>query len=200
MLFAHFIHQRLEFINVFKAAVDAGKAHVGNLVQFFEFAHHEFADAGALDFAQAQIQEFFFYALDGAIDLLGAYRPFAQGQVHGSKQFGPLEFDAAAVFLDDGRKIDVRPLVGGEAFVASAALAPAADEVPIFRNPRLHHLGFGMTAERALHRELTLLTCKPGSARSEHGLWRERQQYWLRRVGCPAHRQSGWPWRGLLRL
>ena len=39
---ANLIHQRLELINVLKAAIHAGKPHVGYLVEFFELAHHQF--------------------------------------------------------------------------------------------------------------------------------------------------------------
>ena len=81
MLADNFIDKGSKLINVLKAPIHAGKAHVGDLVQFLEFAHDQFADAGGLDFAQAQVEEFFFDALDGAVDLFGADRPFAQGQV-----------------------------------------------------------------------------------------------------------------------
>jgi hypothetical protein len=45
----------------------------------------------------AQVQQLFFDALDGAVDLLGADRALAQRQVHGRQQLGALEFDAPAV-------------------------------------------------------------------------------------------------------
>ena len=151
LLPTHLIYQSLELINVLKIPVNAGKAHVSDFVELFEFAHDEFADAGGLDFAQAQVEEFFFDALDGAVDLLGAHGPLAQGQVHGGEQFGAFKLDAATVFFDDGREVDVRAFISGEALFARSALAAAANEVPVFRNSCLHHLGFRMAAEGAFH-------------------------------------------------
>jgi len=68
----HFIHQRLELINVFKTAVDAGKAHIGHFVELLELAHDEFTDAGGGQFTNPQGQKLFFNTLNSAIYLLGA--------------------------------------------------------------------------------------------------------------------------------
>jgi hypothetical protein len=54
--------------------------------------------------AQAEVQQLFLDALDGAIDLVGADRPLAQGQVERGEQLGALVVDAPAVLLGDGRK------------------------------------------------------------------------------------------------
>jgi len=75
------------------------------------------------------------------VDLLGADRALAQRQVHGGQQLGAFVLDAPAIFFDDGREVDVRALVGGEALVAGAALAAAADEVPVFGHPGFDDLG-----------------------------------------------------------
>ena len=40
---ANFVHQQLEVVNVFKAAVHAGKSNVGHFVELFQFAHDQFA-------------------------------------------------------------------------------------------------------------------------------------------------------------
>src|SRR5574337_308833 len=60
----HFIDQALEFVDVFQAAVYAGEADVGDLVELLEFAHHELADAPRRHFALPQGKELFFDALD----------------------------------------------------------------------------------------------------------------------------------------
>jgi hypothetical protein len=147
----HFIHQRPKLINILKIAVHTGKAHVGYFVEFFQLAHDELAYAGALDFAQAQVEEFFFYALDGAVYLLGADWAFAQGQGEAGLQFAALVFDTAAIFFDDGGVVDLWALVGGEALFARAALAAAADEVGVFRDAGVDDLGVEVVAKRAFH-------------------------------------------------
>ena len=76
-LLANFIHQALEVVDVFKAAVHAGKADVGHFVEFFELAHDELANAGGGHFALSQGHEFFFDALDGVVDLFSADWAFA---------------------------------------------------------------------------------------------------------------------------
>ena len=68
-----------------------------------------------------------------------------------ARSLAALEVGAAAVLLDDDREGDVGPLVGGEALLAGAALAAAADEVAVFRHARLHHLGVDVAAEGAFH-------------------------------------------------
>ena len=84
------------------------------------------------DFAQAEVEQLFLDLLDGGVDLCGADGAFAQRQRHGAQYFAALVVGAAAVFLDDGRKADVGPLVGGEAFFAGATLAAAAYEFGVF--------------------------------------------------------------------
>ena len=49
----HLIHQRPELVNILKAPVNACKADVGHLVEFFQLAHDQLADAVGGDFAQA---------------------------------------------------------------------------------------------------------------------------------------------------
>jgi hypothetical protein len=137
----HFIHQSPKLVNILKIAVHAGKAYVGYFVELFQLAHDELAYAGALDFAQAQVEEFFFYALYGAVYLLGADGAFAQGEVEAGLQFAALVLYAAAIFFDDGGEVDLGALVGGEALFAGAALAAAADKVGVFRDAGVDDLG-----------------------------------------------------------
>ena len=67
-----------------------------------------------MHFAQAQVQEFFFDALYGAVYLLGADGAFAQGQTETGLQLAALVLYAPAVFFDDGGEVDLRAFVGGE--------------------------------------------------------------------------------------
>ena len=50
---AHFVHQGLELVDVLKAAVHAGVAHIGYLVELLQFAHDQLANATGQDFALA---------------------------------------------------------------------------------------------------------------------------------------------------
>ena len=99
-----FVYQALELVDVLETAIHAGVADVGHFVEFFEFAHHQFTDAAGKHFALPQVQQLFLDALDGAVDLRGAHGPLAQGQIERGQQLAALVFDAAAIFLDDGRK------------------------------------------------------------------------------------------------
>ena len=125
-----FFHQRLEFINVFKTAVHAGKTDVRHLVELLELAHDQLTNVAGKHLTLPQVEQLFLDALDGRVNLLGADRAFAQRQHERAAQLGAVVVGAAAVLLDDGGEADVGPLVGGEALAAVRALA-AADEVPV---------------------------------------------------------------------
>ena len=150
-LLAHFIDHGAEVVDVFEASVDARKADVGHLVELLELSHHQLADAAGDHFTLPKVQQFFFDALDGAVDLVGAHGPLAQCQVERAQQLAAVVFNAPAVLLHDGREVHFRPLVGGEALVARAALAAAADEDPILRHPRFNDLRLEVAAEGTLH-------------------------------------------------
>ncbi len=95
----HLNCQRLEFIDLLKTSVHAGKAHLGDLVERY-----------------------------------------------GVPDFAALVLGAPAVFLDDGREVDIRPHIGREALFTRAVLA-AAYEVGILGNPGLDDLGFKVAAK-----------------------------------------------------
>jgi hypothetical protein len=147
----YLIHQSPKLVNILKISVHAGKPYVSHFVELFQLAHDELANAGALDFAQAQVEEFFFYALYGAVYLLGADGAFAQSQVEAGLQFAALILYAAAVFFDDGGEVDLGALVGGKALFASPALAAAAYEVGVFRDAGVYDLGVEVVAKGAFH-------------------------------------------------
>ena len=107
---------------------------------------------GGLHLAQAEVQQLFFDAFNGGIDLLRADRAFAQRQFHGANQLGTFKLYAPSILLDDGREVDVRALVGGKALLARAALAAPAYEVPVLGHPGFNDLGVLVAAKRALHR------------------------------------------------
>jgi hypothetical protein len=75
---SYLIHERPKLVNIPKAAVHAGKADVGDLVELFQLLHHQLAQAAGGDFAQAEVEQIFFDLLDRTVDLLGADRAFAQ--------------------------------------------------------------------------------------------------------------------------
>src|SRR5256885_10524705 len=119
-------------------SVDAGVADVADLVEQLELAHHHLAQAAGEHFALAQVAQPFLDALDGGIDLLCAHGALAQRDLERAQQLGALVLDAPPVLLDDGGKADLGPLVRGEALVAAAALAAAADEAPDRKSTRLN--------------------------------------------------------------
>ena len=141
-LLANFVHETLEVVDVFKAAIDAGKTDVGHFVEVFEFAHDQLTNAGGGDFSLAERHEFFFDALDGVVHLFGADGAFAQCQAHGFKELVAFVFDAATVFFDDVGKADVGAFVGGVALFAGAALATTANKVTVFGHAGFDDLGF----------------------------------------------------------
>ena len=69
MLLSHLIHQRPKFINVLKTAINAGKTDVGDLVEFFQLGHHQFADFTCGNFARPPRQQ----VLADALDRSGGY-------------------------------------------------------------------------------------------------------------------------------
>jgi hypothetical protein len=117
-------------------------------------------------FTLPHVEQLFLDALDGAVDLVGADRALAQRQVERGQQLARSYSMRRPSFLTDGREVDVGPLVGGEALFAGAALAPAADEIPLLRHPGFDDLGLLVAAERALHGALAAinrLSGRPGS-------------------------------------
>ena len=141
-LLANFVHQAFEIVDVLKAAVHAGKADVGNFVEFLEFTHDKLANACGRNLALTEAEEFFFNALDGVVHLFGADGAFAQRKAHRFKNLFAFVFDAATVFFDDVGEADVGAFVGGVALFTGTALATAANGVAVFGHACLDDLGF----------------------------------------------------------
>ena len=128
----YFIHQCPKLVNILKIAIHAGKADVGYLVELFQLAHHQLAQAGGGNFFQAQAQQLFFDPFYCGVDLLGTDGALSERQIHRAVDFVALVFNAPTVFFDDGGERDVRPLVGGEALFTGCALAAPSNEVSFF--------------------------------------------------------------------
>jgi prepilin-type N-terminal cleavage/methylation domain-containing protein len=109
-----------ELVDVLEAAVHAGKAHVGDLVELLEFAHHELADASTRFRAGRWFSSFSSMrstALSICSVLTGRLR---SASIIEARSLARRSRCAAAVLLHDDREVDVGPLVGGEALLAGA--------------------------------------------------------------------------------
>ena len=148
---ANFIHDAFEVVHILKAAIHAGKADITHLVQTFELIHHQLAQTAGIDFALARVEQAVFDAVNGFVDQLRAHGALAQGDLERALQRGALVLDAPAVLLDDGGQADLGTLIGGEALVATATTAAAANEAPILGLAGFDHLRVRVAAKGALH-------------------------------------------------
>ena len=69
-----FVNQVFEIVDILKAAVHTGKAHIRHFVEFFQFAHDQFTNAIAGKLSQAKAHEPILDTQQACIDLFGARR------------------------------------------------------------------------------------------------------------------------------
>ncbi len=113
-------------LQISQLQIDDGIADVGDLVEVFESVDDHVTDHAGGDFFAAQFLQVGFNFADQVIDIRG--RDGALGARHADalKQFVAVEFFAGARALDDQRRGEDRPFVGGEALFAVFAFTPAA--------------------------------------------------------------------------
>lgn len=99
-------------------------------------------------------QQFVLDAVQRGVDLFHADGAFAQGQQHAGAQFGGVEVDAGAVFLDHRWQRDFAAFVGGETLLALHAVPAASDDIAFVRFARLDDLLFVVGAKGAAHAPL----------------------------------------------
>src|SRR5436305_4851591 len=140
-----------ELVDVLEAAIDGREAHVGDLVDALQLAHHQLAQLRRRHFLRAAVEQLVLDALHRGVDLLDAHRPLAQREGHGAADLGQVELGPCAVLLHHRRQRDLGTLVGGEALVAALAAAAPAHYVAFIGLAGLDDLRVFVAAERATH-------------------------------------------------
>ena len=146
--------QVLEILGLAEILVDAGEAHIGDLVEAGQRLHHQFADHRGGDLVLAHAFQAAHDAGDHAVHPLGLDRALAQRMRDRAFQLVALEGLAAVVLLDDDQLAQLHALEGGEAAAAGRAMAAAADGRIVLAGTAVLHLAVVMSAERAAHGRL----------------------------------------------
>src|SRR5690606_36100071 len=139
-----------EFVQIFKAAVHRGKAHVGNFIQLAQFRHHAFAEHTAGYFALTAAAQAMFNTGEGAVNVFDTDRAFFQRPQSAGMEFFFVEGLTRAVLLDDARHHQFGGFEGRETLTTADAFASAADLFAIGDQARVDDFGFRVSAERTM--------------------------------------------------
>src|SRR5579883_837408 len=127
------MEQALQFFehgfHIFKGAVDAGEANIGDFVQVTQALHYALADDAAGQFLLALPVELLFDLRRSVLDLCYRERAFLACLTDAHKQFLSVERLAPLIALDDHELGLLHALVGAEASLALLAFAPAVNSI-----------------------------------------------------------------------
>jgi hypothetical protein len=147
-----FVDDAAQVIDVVKLVVFAGKADEGDLVEIYEVAEDDFADAETGDFFFAGASQVFFDGIEEGLDAGAGDVALADGGEDAVEEFFAAETLAATIALDDGEARGLLDaFVGGEAFGTGQTLAAAADDGPAVGGAAVDDLVMVFFAKGALH-------------------------------------------------
>ena len=138
-------------LDVLKAAVHGGEAHVPDFVQMPQFFHDHIADAARGDLALAQTAQPVTYSGNGGFDRVTTDGALLQRPLHSSEQLVLIERLATAVVLDDGGKQQLRGFESREALRAFETFAAPANLTPFAGEARVDDFSLRVTAKWAMH-------------------------------------------------
>src|SRR5262245_8504941 len=123
-----FVESSAEILRLAKVAIDRGKAHVGDVVEFAQMLHDDLADRFRRNFALALALQLTNGLRDHLLDTLRLNRALAQRDLHRPHQLVAVERHAPAVALDHGQLAQLNPLESCETEIARQTDAAAADD------------------------------------------------------------------------
>src|SRR5579859_118838 len=140
-----------ERLDVLKAAIHRGEAHVGHLVEMAQFLHDELTNGARRHLALAEHTQIVADAPDRLLDRLGTDWALLEGFGHALLELVLVKWLAAAVALDHTRHQQFCRLEGREALTAAKALAPPTDLAAVSRQPRVRDFGLDMATKGTMH-------------------------------------------------
>src|SRR5690348_565683 len=140
-----------ERVHVLELAVDRGEAHVGDLVEVLQLAHHQLAELARRHFTVAAAAQVVDDGTHGVVHVMAGHRPLLQRTLEAHPQLALVEHLAPFAAFHDGRQLQLGRLVGVEALAALLALAPTAHAGTVVGEPRVDHAGVFVLAEGAMH-------------------------------------------------
>lgn len=155
LLFRVFAQHGLELFNerarILELTVDAGEAHVGDLIELAQVLHHEFAEPVALDFTLEVGVKFVLDRGHDRFDLLIADRSLPAGLFQAALDLAPLEGNARAVFLHDLDRDFLDPFVGRVTPLAGETFSTTTNGETILAGSRVDDPIIVDTAKRTIH-------------------------------------------------
>src|ERR1051325_1812753 len=149
--FLQFLHCIDEVSRLVKPPIDAGKPHVGHLVEVAQALHHTLADRHARHLVFVARRDLVGDAVHDFLNGLMADGPLLARALDAVEELFAREQLAAAVALDDHQPRVFDLFVGREAKTAAQAFAPTADGRPLLRTPGVDDFVFLLAALRATH-------------------------------------------------
>src|SRR5690606_24019624 len=163
------LHFAEEFVHGGELAVDAGEAHVGDLVELAQAAHDRLADPGDGHFLLEDALRLVLHLLGQALEGGLGHGTLVAGALEAGDDLLAIPRHAPAVLLDD-REFHalLDAFVGGEAFLAAQALPAASNGGAGVGAARINHLELILVgpAERAVHGKGAYTRCW-GDARGD---------------------------------
>lgn len=140
-----------EVTHVLEVAIHAGEPHVGDLIDFDQAFHHEFANFPAGDFIVVSFVDFGLDGLHERADAFGADFTFPTRAFDTAGDFERIERFTTLVALDHANGGAFHAFDRGKATVAVLAATSPADRISIFVGSGVEHFVVIKVAEWAPH-------------------------------------------------
>src|SRR4051812_31087700 len=151
MLFLQFFDLLDKLLRFFKTPVDAGVAHVGNLVERPERFHDSLANCHRGNFAIVLITDLLDHLIGDLLDLLRADGAFTTSDFEAVQEFIAGEGFTTVIALNDSDRFIFDLFVSGKTMSTTQAFAAAADGLPFARGARIDDFIFLATTLTATH-------------------------------------------------
>src|SRR6266403_125725 len=140
-----------EFFDVLEVQIDRSEPDIGDLVEFLDSVHQEFADLAGLTLALGRFMDKTLDFVDQGFELCRGDRPLLAGFQQPLQNFLAVEALPASVLLDDHVRDFVDAFVRGETAAAFQTFPAAANQVPDSALARVDNFVVREGTERALH-------------------------------------------------
>src|SRR5262249_3418838 len=140
-----------EILRLAEIAVDRGKSHIGNVIEFAQMLHDDLANGFRGNLALALALELADDLRNHLLDPLRLDGALAQRNRHGAHQLVAVERDPPAGALDDGQFAQLHALERRETEIAGQTDTTATDHGRIFGWSGILHLRIETSATRATH-------------------------------------------------
>ena len=118
---------------------ETDEAHIGHLVQIFQFFHDNLTDLAAGNLSVLRIENLRLNGIDGGIDSLHRNRALVTGSQNPCLNLSPVILLPILILLDHNQGNGLHLLVSGKPPSAGIAHSSSADGIVLLHRPGVHH-------------------------------------------------------------